>query len=256
MAVGNRKPGDFCWINVLTPQPDDARTFFAKVLGWTYSDMVAMGGHRIFVNGQNIGGIFDLNDPNTPPGTPPVIGVMVKVPSANAAAERAKSLGGKAMPPFDVGDAGRMAVCFDPNGANIDVWEPKTSHGIDADSTHHGAPSWFESVTTDVARATPFYTALFGWTVETMPMPAFEYTVFRLDGEPVAGMMPIMPEMGDVSPNWSTYFTVKDIDATARQVAELGGSVIVPVQDIPNIGRFGGFLSPQGVMFYAISYSG
>ena len=35
MSHGIRKPGEFCWINVITPQPDAAREFFAAVLGWT-----------------------------------------------------------------------------------------------------------------------------------------------------------------------------------------------------------------------------
>ena len=38
----------------------------------------------IQVNGHDIGGMFDLDGPNTPPGTPPCIGVMVKVDSADA----------------------------------------------------------------------------------------------------------------------------------------------------------------------------
>ena len=35
MAVGVRRPGEFCWINVLSPEPAKACDFFAKVLGWT-----------------------------------------------------------------------------------------------------------------------------------------------------------------------------------------------------------------------------
>jgi len=96
---------------------------------------------------------------------------------------------------------------------------------------------------------------LFGWTTEELEMPGLTYTTFRLDDAPVAGMLPITPEMGNAQPNWSTYFTVSDVDATARQTVELGGSVSVPAQDIPNVGRFCGLVSPQGVMFYAIAYS-
>jgi Predicted enzyme related to lactoylglutathione lyase len=43
MTTGIRKAGNFCWINILTPQPAAARTFFSKLLGWTYSDMDGMG---------------------------------------------------------------------------------------------------------------------------------------------------------------------------------------------------------------------
>ena len=83
MATGIRKTGEFCWINMLTPQPAEAREFFGKLLGWTYFEMPGMG-HGMQVDGRDIGGLFDLDGPNTPPGTPPLIGVMVKVDNADA----------------------------------------------------------------------------------------------------------------------------------------------------------------------------
>ena len=61
---------------------------------------------------------------------------------ADATAEKVKSLGGDAKPPFDIMDKGRMAVCFDPNGAEFDVWEPRAAQGTDVDTSEHGAPSW------------------------------------------------------------------------------------------------------------------
>lgn len=248
-----RKPGEFCWINILTPQPDAAREFFGKLLGWNFFEMPGVG-HGVNVGSSNIGGLFDNNGPNMPPGLPPCIGVMVKVESVEATAKKVESLGGKAKPPMDIFDQGRMVECYDPNGANIDMWEPKKGPGTDVDATLHGAPSWFETITSDVERAKKFYTSLFGWTAESMPMPDFEYTSFKLDGAPVAGMMPIMPHMGNIPSHWGVYFTVKNADETAKLAAELGGSLCIPPMDIPNIGRFCGLTSPQGVMFYAITY--
>ena len=87
MTTGIRKTGDFCWINILTPRPPDAMDFFAQVLGWTYFEMPGIG-HGMQVDGRNIGGIFDTDGPNSPPGMSPVIGVMVKVDNADAACER------------------------------------------------------------------------------------------------------------------------------------------------------------------------
>jgi uncharacterized protein len=83
MASGIRKTGDFCWSNMLTPRPAEAREFFGRLLGWTYAEIPGLG-HRMQVGGRDIGGIFDLDGPNTPPGTTPHIGVMVKVESADA----------------------------------------------------------------------------------------------------------------------------------------------------------------------------
>jgi predicted enzyme related to lactoylglutathione lyase len=253
MATGTRRAGEFCWINMLTPQPAEAREFFAELLGWTYAEIPGVG-HLMQVGGRDIGGIFDLTGPRTPPGTPPLIGVMVKVESADAISAKVKSLGGKAKPAFDIMDQGRMAVCNDPNGAEFDVWEPKNMHGTDVDSTQHGAPSWFETLTTDVDRATKFYSALFGWTPEVKPMARYEYTVFKLGTDPVAGLMPIMPHMGKLAPHWATVFTVTDADEVAGKAVAPGAKLCVPVQDIPGVGRSCGITSPQGVTFYVIEY--
>lgn len=253
MATGVRKTGDFCWINILTPDPKAARDFFGKLLGWKYS-MIPTIGHRIQVGGRDVGGLFDLASPQTPPGTPPHIGVMIKVDSADAVAEQVVALGGRTLPPFDIMFQGRMAVCFDPNGANFDVWQPKAGAGTDVDAHAVGAPSWFESMTTDVARGRAFYQALFGWVAETMDMGDFEYTTFKLGDTYVAGMMAITPEMGAIPPHWAVYFTVADVDATATLATELGATICVPPQDVPGVGRFVGITSPQGVTFFVIRY--
>ena len=255
MTTGNRKIGEFCWINMLTPEPDAARAFFSQLLGWTYKELPGGMGWAIQVGGKDVGGLFDLHAPNTPKGTPPGIGVMVKVASADDTVKRIRQLGGRAEPAFDVMDQGRMAVCFDPTGAAFDLWQPMKGAGMAADPTHHGAPSWFETTTTDAGRATKFYTELFGWTAESMEMPGFTYTSLKLGDAWVAGIMPRMPEMGDIPPHWAVYFTVKDVDATEAAATKLGANVCVPAVDIPGVGRFCGIISPQGVMCYAMTYA-
>src|SRR4051812_12520354 len=239
MSTGTRKPGEFCWINMLTPRPDEAIAFFGRVLGWTYFEMPGMG-HGAKVGGRDIGGIFDLEGPNTPPGLSPMIGVMVKVENADATCEAVVSLGGRVKPAFDIMEQGRMAVCFDPNGAEFDVWEPRKMAGTDVDRSLHGAPSRFETMTTDVDRATAFYAGLFGWTPRTMPMPGSTYTVFHLGDEGVAGLMPVPPGMGEVRPHWRTYFTVDDADEALRAAVRLGATVDMAMREAPGVGRFCG----------------
>src|SRR5687768_6406751 len=96
MASGVRKSGEFCWINILTSGPDEARKFFSELFGWRYQDLPEMGGGIISVGGHDIGGMWDLDSPGTPPGTPAGIGVMVKVDDADSAAEKVRTLGGQA----------------------------------------------------------------------------------------------------------------------------------------------------------------
>ncbi len=255
MAPGTRQLHDFCWINILSPEPAAAKDFFAKLLGWTYGEIPGMG-YAIKLAGRDVGGLFDAKGPDGSP-VPPMIGVMVKVASADAASARAIELGGKGEPAFDVGPQGRMAVLHDPNGANIDVWEGKASQGTDCDPMAIGAPSWFETLTTTPDTARPFYEKLFGWTGEATQMGPINYTTFSLGKDhPVAGMMAMDDEMKAVmSPHWGVYFTVADPDATAKVVESLGGSVTVPAMDIEGVGRFAGVVSPHGVHFYVIRYA-
>ncbi|MDB4908738.1 MAG: 27 kDa antigen Cfp30B [Gemmatimonadetes bacterium] len=255
MAMEARKANEFCWINMLTPDPDGARAFFTEVLGWTYRDMPGMG-HVIQAGGADMGGLFDLNGPNTPPGARAMIGVMVKTDDADASAERVRALGGKAQPPMDIAQNGRMVVVHDPSGANIDLWQEKRERGSSADPGSHGAMSWFENSTLDAAQGREFYTKLFGWTVATMPTPEFEYSVFSYNGLPVAGMHPMTPAMksGGMKPQWATYFTVDDVDAAFATGMKLGATEMIAPMDIPNIGRMAAMTSPQGVNFYVIKY--
>jgi uncharacterized protein len=72
----------------------------------------------------------------------------------------------------------------------------------------HGAFSWCELMTTDIAAAKEFYSALLGWSITETPV-------------------------GDTS-----YHLIS----------------IVPLTDIPDVGRFYTFQDPQGAVLSVISY--
>jgi len=257
MTTGTRQIHDFCFINLMTGHAADARAFYGRLLGWTYGEMPgAPGGRLILVDGRLAGAVMDLDGGGMPEGTPAVVGVMIRVESADATIARVNALGGRAEPAFDVLENGRMGMCTDPQGAAFGIWQAKQQIGIDCDSHAHGAPGWFEVQTTDAPAAVRFYTQLFGWAPETHPMPhGTTYTVFKLGDRPVAGAMPIVPQMGDVPPSWATNFSVKDAAATERLAAELGGKVCMPTMAIPNVGRFAFLQSPQGVPFYVLEWA-
>ena len=250
MATRRRENGEFCWFNMLTPEPERAREFFRGLFGWTCLD--GGMGYTAQVEGRGVGGLFDLEGPSTPKGTPPLIGLMVKVESADAAAQRVRALGGKARPPFDVGGAGRMSVCHDPNGAEFDVWEPKGLQGTDVDANATGAPTWFETMTSDVERAANFYSALFGWKVDSR---ASDYRTFALGGRLVGGAKQSSREAPDSRTHWATYFAVRDAGKTARRAIGLGGEVFAPVTAVTGIRRCG-IRSPQGVPFHVMQRGG
>lgn len=102
----------------------------------------------------------------------------------------------------------------------------------------HGSIHWSELMTNDVEAAKSFYGATAGWEFEDAPMPGFTYTLCKVDGVPIAGMMPIEAMGQDgVTPHWMTYVAVTDIDEVAGKVEASGGKVLSAPFDVPNVGR-------------------
>ncbi|HEY5973768.1 MAG TPA: VOC family protein [Geobacteraceae bacterium] len=118
----------------------------------------------------------------------------------------------------------------------------------------HGVFSWSELLTTDPEGAKKFYTTLLGWTTELAPVEGMTYTLVKVGDEQIAGIMGLQCEASEMPPHWGVYITVDDVDATGRRAEELGGAVLMPPTDIPNVGRFALLRDPQGVTFSVITY--
>jgi len=103
---------------------------------------------------------------------------------------------------------------------------------------------WVDLATTDLEGARDFYGGLLGWTYfndgET------PYWMCMVDTSPVAGMMEMTPEMGEMPPVWSTYVVVDDVDATIAATTAAGGSVFQPPFDIPDGSRIAVIGDPTG----------
>lgn len=120
----------------------------------------------------------------------------------------------------------------------------------------HGDFSWCELLTRDVEGSKKFYAELIGWTMEDMPMDeGGSYTVLKAGDRAVGGLMKMPSMVPPQAPNhWGAYVTVDDVDAVAAKVQELGGKILVPPMDLPDM-RFCVFEDPQGAKLSAITYT-
>jgi predicted enzyme related to lactoylglutathione lyase len=173
------------------------------------------------------------------------------VDSADDAANKAKELGGKVeKEAFDVMDVGRMAVLSDPTGGAFSIWQSKKHTGMDIEPGQIGGLCWNELLTNNVDLAGKFYSELFGWKIDSQDMGGFQYHVFMSGEKPAAGMMGMAGEqLANVPPHWAVYFTVEDCDGTVAKATAAGGVLVVPRQDIENVGRFATIRDPQGAHF-------
>jgi len=248
-------PGTPSWIDLASPDIDASVGFYGDLMGWTATDpQPDTGGYRLFQQaGANVAGVM----PHMQPGQPTAWATYVTVTDADHTADAVAQAGGTSIAgPMDVTDIGRMAILSDPTGAVFGIWQPKTFTGADLVNAPNSL-CWNELRTRDPERATSFYAAVFGWAATAPPFEGPGYTIWELDGRRVGGMMAMTGDLfpAEVPPHWSVCFAVADCDTIVARAAELGASVTAPAMDMP-IGRFAGFVDPQGAAFTVMELAG
>ena len=117
-----------------------------------------------------------------------------------------------------------------------------------------GAFCWTDLSTTDPPAAKAFYSGLFGWEAEDMPVgDGSYYSLQRLGGKDVAAISP-QPEQqreAGVPPVWNSYVSVQSADATAERAQALGATLHMPAFDVLDVGRMAVIQDPQGAFFLA-----
>ena len=254
-------PGTFSWVELATTDQKAGVAFYRALFGWDLNE-IPMGPGEVYsmflLRGSEVAAAAGMQPQEREHGVPPHWNLYVTVASADDAARRAEGLGAKVFaPPFDVMDAGRMAVLQDPTGAVFQIWEAKNSIGAKI-LNEPGALCWSELTTRDTGAAESFYTSLFGWTAKhSAPGAGMDYTEFANQGQPGVGMMSMPAQMPAGMPSfWMPYFQVADCDKSTARVKELGGRIMKPPDDIPKTGRFAIVQDPQGAMFALFTFTG
>ncbi len=242
-------PGAFCWIDLTTTDQDAAKAFYTGLFGWTAQDNPVGEGvyySMMSVDGANVAAIAPQPQFQREAGVPPVWNSYIAVENADASAERAKELGANVhAPPFDVMEAGRMAVIQDPQGAFFMLWQANQNIGA-ALVNAPGALVWNELASPDLDASTAFYSGLFDWTVAPFEGSPEPYLSIK-NGDANNGGIRLLAPSG-VPPHWLAYFGVEDIDAALARIEELGGTKHAGPIDI-QIAKIAVVADPQGAMF-------
>ncbi len=252
--VSSHSPGTFSWPELATTDQKAAVSFYRALFDWDVNDQ-PIGPADIYsmfqLRGKEVAAAYTMRTEERQMGAPPHWNAYVTVANVDEAVTKAQGLGAKVYaPPFDVMDAGRMAVLQDPTGAVFQLWQPNKHIGAKI-LNEPGALCWTELSTRDTKGAEQFYTQLFGWTPKhSGPGSPMEYTEFSNQGRPGVGMMPMNEHIpAHVPPYWLSYFQVADVDASTGKAKELGANTLVAPMDIADAGRFSVVSDPQGAVF-------
>ena len=272
-------PGVPCWIDTGHPDAEAAVPFYSGLFGWELENvMPAESGEKYFIARIRGGDVAALGP--QPEGAPPMANwnTYVAVDSADDAASRVRDAGGAVIAePFDVMDAGRMAVFSDPEGAVFCVWQANQHKGARV-VNEHGSLNFNTLDSRDLERARAFYGAVFGWDALGVEGgsggamwalraygdhleqrdPGLRERMAGAHAPPrfedvVASMAQIAADQPDVPAHWSVTFAVDDADAVAGTADELGGTVVVPPFDAPWV-RMTIVTDPQGATFVASKF--
>jgi predicted enzyme related to lactoylglutathione lyase len=101
--------------------------------------------------------------------------------------------------------------------------------------------------TTDPGKAKAFYSKLFTWTMEDMPMgPGMTYTMIK-PGEGTGGGLMQHPVPGAPSA-WLAYVVVDDAQASTEKARSLGAQIMKEVTEVPGMGWFSIITDPTGAV--------
>jgi predicted enzyme related to lactoylglutathione lyase len=117
---------------------------------------------------------------------------------------------------------------------------------MEKSSYQSGTPCWVDFEADDIAKATSFYSELFGWESGGTHPDAGDHRFFVRRGKSVAG---ISPKQGDGPSRWTTYFSVADADATTARVLVAGGQVVLEPTDVMDEGRTAAYIDSTGASF-------
>jgi uncharacterized protein len=243
-------PGTFSWADVSTTDQEGAKSFYSGLFGWEAEDLPVGDGisySMMRLDGRDVAAISPQPPQQRDAGVPPAWNSYVTVESADAAAERAGQLGATVhAPPFDVMQAGRMAVIQDPQGAFFMVWEARDSIGAEL-VNGHGALSWNELASPDVDASIGFYGDLFGWTTEAFEQSPQRYEIIK-NGERTNGGIRAIGADEPTPPNWLVYLGIDDIESGTARAEELGGTKLLGPMDI-GMAKIAVLQDPQGATF-------
>jgi predicted enzyme related to lactoylglutathione lyase len=245
----NYTRGRFVWHELMTPDVEGSKKFYAELFGWTFDERPMPGGMpgvypTITKDNRPLGGVVSL-EMLKKEGVPPHWMGYVSVANVDesAAATKANS-GNVGVEPMDIPTVGRMSVIGDPQHAYSSALNLETGDPEPMERPGVGMFCWDQLNTTDVGGAAAFYQKVYVWTKEPFA-PGSEMSVFKASGVPVASVMQA-PE--GVPAHWLTYVVVESLAAGRDKVVELGGKVMVEEIPVPEVGTIAVVQDQVGAM--------
>lgn len=252
----SQTPSTFIWHDLITPDVEAAKSFYARVIGWNMQAFPSGHDYTVLSAGTvGMGGIMAMPPEASERGAPPCWQGYIGVDDVDACAARIRASGGSVLRAAeDIPQVGRFALVADPQGAAFIIFKPTSGEAMpEGTPGMAGLVGWNELHAQDGGAAFDWYAQQFGWTQNrSMDMgPMGLYRIVAAAGQDLGGMMNKMPHLP--APFWAFYFNVDALDVALERVQQAGGQVMFGPQEVPG-GKFvANCRDPQGAWFSLVA---
>jgi len=109
---------------------------------------------------------------------------------------------------------------------------------------------WVELAAKDGPAAKKFYTSLFGWRANDIPIgEGAVYSMLEKGDKEAGALYELGPQQKGVPPHWNSYIRVSSADESAAKAKKLGGKIVTEPFDVMDHGRMANIQDPTGAVF-------
>ena len=254
---GRNPAGDFIWYELMTPDPDAAKSFYDAVVGWDIEPQPAGEMDYRMIrrsDGGNAGGVLRITSEMASEGARPTWLGYINVADVDECTASIERSGGKVLMKHDIPNVGRIAMVTDPQGAPFYVMKPIPPANDPNGRSDVFSPDaeqrcgWNELQTSDVEASRAFYRDQFGWgSDEYMDMGEMGlYRFWDARGERFGALF---DASNGQPPHWRFYFRVPSISAAKAAAEANGGSIHMGPHQVPTGDWIVIGSDPQGAEF-------
>lgn len=241
-------PGKFIWHDLLTSDVATARTFYGRLLNWTFEqrDRYTI----IKLDDKRIGGIIDIQPKSLERPAARWI-ASLSVPDVDQATSVVLANGGKIhQGPEQIGDRGWTALVSDPQGAQFALIRTKNGDPNDG-PVEAGSWLWHELWTNKQGDSANFYKELAGYsTIEKLD----SYWILKTGKKWRAGIRNLFNQA--LEQRWVPVIKVNDVKAISTLAKQLGGKVLIESENPDFVDQVALLADPSGALFMIQEWSG
>jgi uncharacterized protein len=220
--------GEIYWFSLLSEDVYSAMDFYSELFGWQVVSSPT-GGFIAYRDNQPFAALNEIQD-RMPGASESLWLAAITVDDVPAAVTAARAAGAKVHEDdTEVKGWGRYALIQDPQGAPLLLVNPARPLG---GNQGYSGWRWAELWTHDPKAAAAFYSKVIGYELETVPVGAQTYDVFRSSGKRNAGLVQL--DRPEIAARWAPYIGVTDLRGVLVRVWDKGGKVLREPAEVSN----------------------